>query len=220
MTDINRQFNEMGCPAVEQGIGLNTGELVVGNIGSSKRTKYGAVGSNVNLTARIESYALGGQILVSESTLAVCGPVLRIDRSMEVRPKGVRDPITINEVGGIGGGFNLYLPGKRQDEMVELSRRLDARFSIFDGKHATEELFEGSVAKLGPSAAIIHPSLSVERWINIKLSIIDPVSGDSAADMYGKITECDPQSAHVFKVNFSYVSNEARPRSMSSSTRL
>jgi len=210
MDKINRQFNEMGFPEVEQGIGLNTGELVVGNLGSDKRTKYGAVGRDVNLTARIESYALGGQILVSESTLAACGPILRVDHKMKVRPKGVKTPITIYEVGGIGGGFNRYLPEKRQNEMVELSRSLSARFSIFDGKHATEEIFEGIVAKLGPDAATIYNSASVERWINIKISILDTDTQETAADLYGKITECDSKSAHTFKVHFTYASSAAK----------
>ena len=50
-----------GYPEVHQGIGMNSGQLVVGNIGSKKRMKYGVVGRNVNLTARIESYTVGGR---------------------------------------------------------------------------------------------------------------------------------------------------------------
>ena len=50
------------------GLAINTGEVVVGNIGSETRTKYGIVGSHVNLTYRIESYTVGGQIFISEST--------------------------------------------------------------------------------------------------------------------------------------------------------
>ncbi len=50
------------------GIGINTGEVIVGNIGSNRRSAYGVVGSVANLTARVESYTAGGQILVSGAT--------------------------------------------------------------------------------------------------------------------------------------------------------
>jgi len=62
-----------------------------GNIGSQKRIKYGRGGRAVNLTARIESYTVGGQIFISDSTLDECGDILRIDGAMKVMPKGVKN---------------------------------------------------------------------------------------------------------------------------------
>ncbi|MCZ6874270.1 MAG: response regulator, partial [bacterium] len=56
MTTVNDQNRQEGLPEIEMGIGVHTGEVVVGNIGSHKRTKYGVVGSHANLTSRIESY--------------------------------------------------------------------------------------------------------------------------------------------------------------------
>src|SRR5262249_22755747 len=57
---------QQGLATAEMGIGLHTGRVVVGNIGSARRTKYAAVGTAVNLAARVESYTTGGQILISE----------------------------------------------------------------------------------------------------------------------------------------------------------
>jgi adenylate cyclase len=113
MAVVNERNREAGYPELEMGIGINTGELVVGNIGSKKRAKYGVVGSNVILTSRIESFTKGGHILVSESTVDSCGPILRIDDSMEVMLKGVKKPISIYQIGGIGGDYNLYFSEKR-----------------------------------------------------------------------------------------------------------
>jgi len=210
MADVNRRCRENGFPEVEQGIGLNTGEVVVGNIGSDKRTKYGAVGRNVNLTARIESYSLGGQILISEITHSACGPVLRIDDRMEVKPKGVKGPIAIYEVGGIGGDFNRYLPEKANTELVELPRMLPVRFSILEGKHATEEMLDGSVARLGPKGAVIQSKAAAERWTNLKLSLFDMDGKESATDLYAKVTEHGPDAAHEFRVDFTSVPGTAK----------
>ncbi len=89
MEEVNRRNRAAGYLQVEMGIDINTGELVVGNIGSSKRAKYEVVGRHVNLTSRIESYTVGGQIFVSENTVDSCGSILKIEDSIEVVPKGV-----------------------------------------------------------------------------------------------------------------------------------
>jgi adenylate cyclase len=90
MTSVNDRNRQGGYPEVALGIGINTGEVVMGNIGSKKRIKYAVVGRAVNLTARIESYTVGGQIYISESTLSECGDLLRIDSCHEVMPKGLK----------------------------------------------------------------------------------------------------------------------------------
>jgi adenylate cyclase len=59
MRGVNEHNFQMGWPEIEMGIGIHTGEVVVGNIGSTKRSKYGVVGRTVNLTARIESFTVG-----------------------------------------------------------------------------------------------------------------------------------------------------------------
>ena len=110
MALVNDRNRQVGYPEVALGIGLNTGPMVVGNIGSKKRMKYGVVGRNVNLTARIESYTVGGQIFISENTLKACGDIVRLDSAMQVSPKGVKEPLTIYEVGGIAGDYQLFLP--------------------------------------------------------------------------------------------------------------
>ena len=76
MPEINEQNRLEDLPEVEMGIGIHTGQVVLGNIGSAERMKYGVVGRHVNLTSRIQSYTTGGQILVSETTKQDVGPTL------------------------------------------------------------------------------------------------------------------------------------------------
>lgn len=109
MTRVNAELAAHALPALEMGIGVHTGEVVVGNIGSSRRAKYGVVGRHVNLTSRIESYTVGGQVLISESTARAIGERLRARDRFEVRPKGVREPITIFDVVGLDGPMAIEL---------------------------------------------------------------------------------------------------------------
>ncbi|MGK7294770.1 MAG: adenylate/guanylate cyclase domain-containing protein [Candidatus Wenzhouxiangella sp. M2_3B_020] len=101
MEQVNRENLAVGLPEVAIGIGINTGEVVVGNIGSERRAKYGVVGHNVNMAARIEGYTSGGQTLISENTRNICGDALRINAEIRVLPKGFDQEIPIYDVAGI-----------------------------------------------------------------------------------------------------------------------
>lgn len=101
MQDVNRQYLAEGLPEVAMGIGINSGEVIVGNIGSLRRTKYGVVGRVVNIASRIESFTSGGQILISESTMAECGECLRVNGRLQVKPKGLDREITLYDIGGL-----------------------------------------------------------------------------------------------------------------------
>ena len=68
LREVNKWNEENGYPPLEMGIGINTGNAVVGNIGSEKKMKYGCMGSTVNITGRLEGLTIGGQIFITQST--------------------------------------------------------------------------------------------------------------------------------------------------------
>lgn len=86
---------EPEAPQLQIGIGLHAGEVVVGNIGSEYRAKYGIIGAAVNLTHRIQGQAQGGEVLVSGAVHRCLGEGMKIKRSLETRLKGIHDPVTL-----------------------------------------------------------------------------------------------------------------------------
>src|SRR2546426_5481260 len=112
MTDVNGRLAAKNGIQLEMGIGIHTGRVIVGNIGSLRRRKYAAVGSNVNLAGRVESFTTGGQVLITGAAREGITASLRIDAQFQVEPKGAARSLQLFEVGGIGEPFTLSLPSR------------------------------------------------------------------------------------------------------------
>jgi adenylate cyclase len=209
MTSVNDRNRRAGYPEVALGIGINTGEVVVGNIGSQKRIKYAVVGRAVNLTARIESYTVGGQTFISENTLSECGNILRIDSAIKVMPKGVKKPLTIHEVGGIGGDFQLFLPPKEEITWRELKQGLPVQFTVVDWKHTGELGYGGAITKIAPNMVEIHSEVLPSPLANLRISLYDPDDHEISDDLYGKVVAHLSQSTPAFLVHFTSLPPEA-----------
>ncbi|MFH0958833.1 MAG: adenylate/guanylate cyclase domain-containing protein [Pseudomonadota bacterium] len=87
-----------GFPELSMGIGINTGEVIIGNIGAKTRAKYGIVGADVNLTDRIQATASPGKVVVSEATYELVQDRFTVIREFEVCLKGVEDQKRLFEI--------------------------------------------------------------------------------------------------------------------------
>ena len=100
MAGINAQNRAEGLPEIETGIALNTGDVIAGNIGSERRSKYGFVGHPMNVTSRIEDVTAGGEILAADSTLRSLAGTFRIGTSQEISVKGINQSIVVHQILG------------------------------------------------------------------------------------------------------------------------
>ncbi|MBF2029932.1 MAG: adenylate/guanylate cyclase domain-containing protein [Oscillatoriales cyanobacterium C42_A2020_001] len=210
MKTVNDQNQQLGLPVIEMGIGINTGEVVVGNVGSQKRAKYTVIGSHVNLAARIESYTVGGQILISEDTLREAAYDVQVDGELKVEPKGIRNPITLYEIGGIGGKYNLFLP-KVNEPWTELTPVLQLEYTVLEGKHAVGNLFQGTLTRLSASEAELHTAHDLDLLSNLKLHLLtNPDCSQSSEkqrseDVYAKVTRKLEGSKPRFLIRFTSI---------------
>ncbi len=88
MPAINVRHQQEGLPLLQMGIGVNTGEAIIGNIGSHLHMKFSAIGATVNLTARLQAMAIGGQTLISKATYEELNNEIIVNGRLLVQLKG------------------------------------------------------------------------------------------------------------------------------------
>lgn len=95
---LNEELEARGLPAIQIGVGINTGMVTVGYIGTEQRTDYTAIGDAVNLSARFEKLAQGRQILIGQSTFDAMGGKLPTRACGQAQVKGKSEPVQVYEV--------------------------------------------------------------------------------------------------------------------------
>jgi PAS domain S-box-containing protein len=207
MAAINEQNRQEDLPEIEMGIGVHTGQVVVGNIGSSERMKYGVVGSHVNLTSRIQSCTTGGQILVSETTRQEVGTILKTGKQMEVKAKGVEHPITLCEVLGIGGRHKLLM-SEAAEMLVLLADEIPLRYEVVEGAQLGGEMSKGGLTKISFKGAEARLERPVPTLSNLKMHLIGSGGEQLPGALYGKVLGPVPGTSAHLSIRFTSISPE------------
>ena len=102
---LNQRWREQGRPELKIGVGINTGEMIFGNIGSERRMDFTVIGDNVNLASRLESATkeLKASIVLSESTYERIAPLVTVRDLGTIQVKGKDTPIHVYELLGMSG---------------------------------------------------------------------------------------------------------------------
>jgi class 3 adenylate cyclase len=196
MDEISRQNEAEGLPHLEMGAAVNTGLVVVGNIGSEKRTKYGAVGSQVNFTGRVESFSVGGQVLISQSTYDKMADILDVRQVLHVQMKGMSGDVALYDIRGIRGKYDVSLPD-REEAPTPLPAPLKARIRRIAEKTVSQAEFTAMVVRVSATSAVIIPDAPVALWENLKLEIIDGDAKELPGEIYAKVVSIEGEEVTI-----------------------
>ena len=147
MPAVNEWNKANGYPELQMGIGINTGDVVVGNIGSEKKMKYGCMGSAVNITGRLESLTVGGQIFITENTARRLTEKLTVITEGAFLPKGAPEELRYYEIEGIGDNLT-GVAGSRNIEWKEQSCDNEYRFYVLEEKKVGATGYTGKITRL------------------------------------------------------------------------
>ncbi len=191
MDEINFLNEADGLPILEMGLAVNTGAVVVGNIGSERRTKYSVVGAPVNLTSRIESFALGGQVLISAATYKRVQDLVEVGDPLQVEMKGMPGKSTLYEVRGIGGPYNIQLKA-RQETLVQLPKPVKVHLHRIQEKVVIDVNEEVWVTHLSETAVQVAFVGELMEWEDVRLQMLDEEEAPIPGKVYGKVTQVKP----------------------------
>jgi len=186
LQEFNAEQRGRGLPELAMGVGINTGEVIVGNIGSEQRTKYGAVGSAINMAYRIESHTVGGQVLLSAGTWERVRALAKARGTVTAEFKGLDRPLTLYDVSALGGEYQLALPERVEERLAPVEPPLAVACFPIDGKVVSATAIAGRLVRLAASAADLVLDAPVAAHVNVKISL-DPSAPGGPFDLYAKV---------------------------------
>ena len=190
---INREHAAQGRPRFEMGIGVNTGEAVVGNIGSEQRAKYAIVGSAVNVAARVEGATVGGQVFLTAETYARIRDLAEVLGPTHLEAKGLSEPLALYELRTLRGRFAQAALAEETGAEVAVSLPLTCR--VIDGKVVRAESIEGEVVRLARHELVARLGASLDPLTNLRLRLRYSAQGAESEDIYGKIVRAEGTGA-------------------------
>ena len=187
LVGLNKEFVEEGYPPLEMGIGINTGQVVVGNIGSEVRMKYGIVGRAVNVAARIESNTIGGEVFVGESTYEKVQDWVEVEKARSVMMKGLRRPLVYYPVTAVGAPYDVKLHTLEDDEKgVPIS--LPFNCWVIEDERVGDEGMSGETLTITENEIVAIVERPLNRLTDVKLKFDFCLDAHCFDEIYAKVT--------------------------------
>jgi len=208
MEELNRTHREEGLPEMYFGIGINTGRVMAAQLGSELYSEYTVIGDEVNLAARIESFSLRGQILVSESTYVRCDGFVKAGDPMEVFVKGKNKAVVLREVLAIPS-LAKVVPRQEVRRSPRVDVTLPVAFRHVVNQVVIPETHEGRILDIGYHGILAEVDGPVEPRSEMCFAFDLPLVGKRVNDLYGRAVKVTERGGRTrVGVEFSSMSTE------------
>jgi adenylate cyclase len=186
MQEVNREHASRQMPQLYMGVGINTGSVMAGLLGSELHSEYTVIGDEVNLASRIETFSLRGQVLVSDSTFERCRGFVATAAPMEVRVKGKAAPVRLHEVLAIPS-LGLRLPRQEIRKSPRVEVKMPFTYSPVVDKIVQSQRRTGVVLDIGYNGLYAEVEPGIEKHSDIRLDLDLALIGGQASNVYAKV---------------------------------
>ena len=186
MDEVNREHRAQGLPELFMGIGINTGTVMAGLLGSEAYSEYTVIGDEVNLASRIEAFSLRGQVLISENTFRRVRDYVDVDEPLSVLVKGKPEPVALREVRGIPS-LKLQVPRMeiRRSPRVEVT--IPFTYQRIENKIVQPAAGEGRTRDMGYHGLLAELEEDIAPMTDLKLEMNLSLLGRRSTDVYAKV---------------------------------
>lgn len=211
MQEVNEYNFQKGWPEIEMGIALHTGEAVVGNIGSTKRSKYGVIGQPVNLTARIESFTVGGQVLVSPTLISAVNHGLILGEEVKVHGKGMPKALRCRELLGHEDYPELLLQ-EEEPIFTTLADPLPFYYVVLTDKHQDGQMQRATLVSISQRRAVVEAAGQLPRRTNIMFRLEGGNGEEESPELYAKVIQPVDELGQRYLIHFTWVPPDMQVR--------
>jgi adenylate cyclase len=211
MEDINAVNQTMGMAPLHMGIGINTGEVIAGHLGSHFHSEYTVIGDEVNLTSRVEAHSLRGQILLSEHTYQQAKDFIEVGDINDVFVKGKKSVVRMYELAAISRPYPRRVPRSeiRKSPRVEIDMPLV--FHAIDGKTVLPEKIVGRIVDISYGGMYISSTTSLPIFSDIKMMLAVSLLMQEQAEVYAKVLRVSEVGDRFeYRIEFTSIDSQAQ----------
>jgi adenylate cyclase len=210
MNDINEQNRAFGMTPLYMGIGINTGEVLAGHLGSALHSEYTVIGDEVNLASRVEAHSLRGQILLSENTYLLARDFIETGDINEVKVKGKKGLVRMYELRATTRPRVLTAPKREMRDSPRVNVDLPLTFQLLNGKSVLQEGYLGQVIDIGYGGMDIVSPVPIEPYSDIKIALPVSLLGPDLSEIYAKVLRVhSANESHECRVEFTCIDEKS-----------
>lgn len=193
MSRFNQQNEALQLPALFMGIGINSGDAVIGAVGAGLRRECAVLGHVVVVTARIATQSLRGQVLLSDATYRLVRDFVLVGELNSLRLRSRRIPVNVYELLGTTRPRALTVPRREVRKSPRIPVQMPCYFQTIKGTEVVGPLHCGQVVDVSYQGLRMISPVQLDAFSEVKMALSLQLLGNRTSDVYARIVSADAE---------------------------